>query len=161
MTLIPDGAVLLVFCRSRTWRSWLTRFLTRSDWSHVALVLSDGRAVESVPKFGVRFTTLHDLLREHEYTELRTIGPFLKLGCPDQPDVFEVVDKIGKPYDPWADWMIFTPNRRWRRDDRWSSAELIAQATPLLTTGVDWVSIQMLYLLSKPLGTKCHQHQNF
>lgn len=141
----------LIFCRSNTVGSWLIRLLTFSKWSHVAVVRPDGRAVEAVWPC-VRITPLHDILRKHDHTELRTFGPFTNpYGMPEKPDRFDVEAQLGKPYDVFGVLMFVNPWRRWRQDDKWFCSELIAQATEMFDE-CDRVSPQMLYLLSKPFG---------
>lgn len=108
----------VLFCTSNLPGAVLIRGVTWSKWSHVALVLDDGTAIEATwPK--VRRVALSEILAKHS-----------KYVIVDIPvDYHKVVDaamsQIGKPYDITSLFGILV-HRSWSDTDSWFCSELVA-----------------------------------
>lgn len=131
----------VIFCRSRKIGSVLIRLFTFSKWSHVALILPDGRVLEAVyPK--VRLTTVEEVISTHDAFEIRSLDI--------EPEMVEWgLRQVGKPYDIWGLFAVLMPYRKWMQDGKWFCSELLAAMTGKFTEAVR-VSPQVLYLVSEP-----------
>lgn len=127
----------ILFSRSRLPGSYLIRWLTFSQWSHVALLMDNGDVIEATwPK--VRKSNIKEFVRAHPDFVIRYLDG----------DEDRVLSQIGKDYDISGLFMFLNPWRDWTTDDKWFCSELIAYATGLFTEN-SRVSPQMLYLVSK------------
>jgi hypothetical protein len=132
----------VIFCRSHLPGSYAIRALTFSRWSHVALILPDGRVLEATwPK--VQPTTVEAVIAAHSAYEIR------ELGIPEHRIPW-LLDQVGKYYDLGALAMYLNPWRDWTENDRWFCSELLAAAMDLFNEA-GRVSPQMLYLVSRPI----------
>ena len=134
----------VLFCRSRAIGSVLIRALTFSRWSHVAVCINDTEAIEATWRY-VRRVPIAQIVAHHSTSEYREL-PLAKDAVPF------LLAQVGKHYDLSALFAVLMPYRNWATDDKWFCSELVAAATELFTEA-NRVSPQMLYLLSKPIGT--------
>ena len=109
----------VLFCTSKLPVAALIRAVTWSKWSHVALVLEDGTAIEATyPK--VRRVPLETILAAH--------SKYVIIDIPtdnDQAIIDFAMSQIGKPYDITALLGILV-HRQWTDTDKWFCSELVA-----------------------------------
>jgi uncharacterized protein YycO len=96
--------------------SWLVRRFTWSPYSHVDLVLPDGRLLGARGDGGVA-------IREPEL--FLTVTRFTV----DAPEcvIDAALEQLGKPYD-WSAIAGIVTRRNWQQPDRWFCSELVAWA---------------------------------
>lgn len=111
----------VLFCTSNLPGAALIRAVTWSKWSHVALILDDGTAIEAVyPR--VRRVALSEILATHS-----------KYVIVDIPNVntdkvlSAALSQVGKPYDITSLLGILI-HRQWTDTDSWFCSELVAWA---------------------------------
>jgi hypothetical protein len=108
--------ITLQFSAQRLPASWLIRWFTWSPFSHVDLVLPDGRLLGARGSGGVA---------------IRDPEPFYKVARfqVDAPDrVLDLAaEQIGKPYD-WAAILGIAARGDWQDQGRWFCSELVAWA---------------------------------
>lgn len=114
-----EQPLMLQFSTQRTLGSWLIRKFTWSDYSHVDIVLPDGRLLGAMSD-GVAIREPYPCDRVARY----------KLDIPmishDLAKIF-AEDQLGKDYDwPAIFGMIIRNN--WQQPDRWFCSELVAWA---------------------------------
>lgn len=140
----------LIFGRSHLPLSPLIRFLTWSQWSHVAVELDDGRVVEAIGS-GVRVTTLDAC------TKRMSKYVFVDLASPDD-DTAEfaqawLLDQVGKKYD-WGALFGFLFKRNWQDDNKWFCSELSGFFVRIIgyrianSAQISRVTPQMLYMIA-------------
>lgn len=97
--------------------SFLIRFGTRSDWSHVDAVLPDGSLLGALPQDGVQ-------IRPPNYAPL-TASLTVSLDTDCETQFYEILkSQIGKPYD-WRAVVSFAfGDRDWQEADSWFCSEL-------------------------------------
>lgn len=110
----------LAFARSNKILSKLVRFVTRSRWSHVAIVdIDKGVVIESIGGKGVQETPIASFESRYtkvEYTTIRHRTPNKVLEIARQ--------QLGKSYDiPWVFKYFF--NRRGTNEKRFTCSELV------------------------------------
>lgn len=142
----------VLFCTSNLPGAVLIRGVTWSKWSHVALVLDDGTAIEATwPK--VRRVALSEILAKHS-----------KYVIVDIPvDYNKVVDaamsQIGKPYDITSLFGILV-HRSWSDTDSWFCSELVAWSfaqsgnSLFREEDVHRITPQNLWMLNYPIVEK-------
>lgn len=111
----------ILFTRRGTLTCRVIRFLTWSQWSHVAVVIGD-RVYEAMAATGVRCTTWQaalDGVTRHDLLSAGGADPVLA-------EAF-LRAQVGKPYD-WTAICGMFMRRDWQRDDRWECTELAAAA---------------------------------
>lgn len=140
----------LIFGRSHLPLSYIIRFLTWSQWSHVAVELDDGRVVEAVWS-GVRITTFAECTKHmSKYT-------LVELKKEDEETTSKAVawllEQVGKNYDKSA-LFGFLAKRDWQNPLKWFCSELVAVFLKLLgyrianSTQISRVTPQMLYMIA-------------
>jgi len=116
----PCAPAILLF-RGRGLISALIRWQTRGQYSHAALLMPDGRIVESWQGDGVRVKTLADWRGVERYTV-----PSMSAAQWDEALAFARAE-VGKGYDYRA-IVRFVSRRKMRADDRWFCSELVFAA---------------------------------
>src|ERR1041385_1977448 len=97
--------------------SYVVRFGTRSDWSHVDTVLPDGNLLGALPLDGVQ-------IRPPDYANFTSsLRVSLDIGC-DEVFYELLKSQIGKPYDWWAVVSFAVGDRDWQTEDNWFCSEL-------------------------------------
>ena len=137
----------LLFCRSRLPGSYASRALTCSGWSHVALVLDHGVAIEATwPR--VRAVPVEEVVARHSAHAIATL--------PGSRDTIAVsafaLAQCGKRYDLSALFGLLA-QRDWQTDDAWFCSELVAAAANAggerLFRSASRVTPQMLWELTQ------------
>lgn len=115
----------LLFCTSNLPGALAIRAITWSSWSHVAILLDDGSAIEATwPK--VRRVDAALIKSKHSKWQV------VDVPVPDeQAAVKFAMSQIGKPYDVSALFGIMF-HRNWADDSKWFCSEL---ATAVLKAG--------------------------
>lgn len=122
----PRPAVLLF--RGRGIVSSLIRWQSRAPYSHAALLMPDGRIVESWQGAGVRIKMLSD------WTDIDAYScPLMDEGDWDMAIRF-ALKQVGKPYD-YLGVARFVTRRPSPINDKWFCSELVYRA--LQVAGVD------------------------
>jgi uncharacterized protein YycO len=114
-----DPAILLF--RGRGLISSLIRWQTRGEYSHAALLMPDGRIIESWQGDGVRIKTLADWVGVDAYTVV---------GMTDEQweRAFEFArSQLGRGYDYWA-IVRFISRDKMPENERWFCSELVFAA---------------------------------
>lgn len=115
----PQGAVLLF--RGRGFVSRLIRWQTRSCYSHAALLLPDGRVVESWQGAGVRITRLEDW-QDVDVFDVAGMTP-----AQWERAIAFALRQVGHGYDYWA-IVRFISRERMPENNRWFCSELVFAA---------------------------------
>lgn len=113
----------LIFGRSRLPLSPIIRFLTWSQWSHVAIQLDDGRVVEAIAS-GVRCVAIDECLKrmsKHTVVELEPVDDLKRIYAECW-----LIEQVGKKYD-WGALFGFLFKRNWQSNNRWFCSELAAE----------------------------------
>lgn len=111
----------VLLCTSNLLGAVLIRSVTWSKWSHTALVLDDGTAIEAVyPK--VRRVPLSAITDSHSKYVIIDIPT----DC-DQQIIDAAISQLGKPYDITALFGLLV-HRSWTETDSWFCSELVAWA---------------------------------
>lgn len=123
MVCISESETIeLRFITSNSLISWMIRSLTKSEYSHVEVVVEQGYLGSQYPE-GVRLRPL-DYTKPHK--ECRVV---VRVTPNDKIKVLEwLQQQLGKPYDLTALIGILANNRDWKEDDSWFCSELIAAA---------------------------------
>ena len=115
------------------------RVYTRSQWSHVGVVLRDGSYIDAWPS-GVGF--------EKFQVQLSLAAQHINIDVP-LPDEHAAENflsaQIGKPYDYTA--VFGFPFRKWNDDRKWYCSELVAaalQAGGMTIPDARWISPESL-----------------
>lgn len=108
--------------------SKVIRFITRSEYSHVAVILRDGRVVEAWDGKGVRI--VNDISDRH--TPGTEVDIF-RFASPLTPEEYEAAERfllreIGQSYD-WKGVFRFVTRKRPTVDSDWFCSELAFQAS--------------------------------
>ncbi len=127
--------ITLQFVTEANIGSWAIRLGTHSDFSHVDVVMSDGRLL------GARSDTAMPgvAIRKPDYAVFtrvqRVLLPvsFADAWHEETPFYNFLRAQLGKPYD-WKSIVGFVINRDWRETDSWFCSELVIAA--LETAGI-------------------------
>ena len=108
--------ITLQFIADHSPTSWLIRRFTWSPYSHVELVLPDGRLLGARGDGGVA-------IREPAR------APVVARFAVEAPDsvIDTALQQLGRPYD-WAAIAGIVTRRNWQQPDRWFCSELVAWA---------------------------------
>lgn len=143
----------VLFCTSNLPGAVLIRGVTWSKWSHVALVLDDGTAIEATwPK--VRRVALTDITSKHSKYVIIDIPT----DC-DNQIIDAAMSQIGKPYDITALFGILV-HRSWSDTDSWFCSELVAWSfaqsgnSLFREEDVHRITPQNLWMLNYPIVEK-------
>lgn len=143
----------VLLCTSNLPGAVLIRGVTWSKWSHVALVLDDGTAIEATwPK--VRRVALTDITSNHSKYVIIDIPT----DC-DNQIIDAAMSQIGKPYDITALFGLLV-HRAWSDTDKWFCSELVAWAFsegghPLFRSeDVHRITPQNWWMLNYPIVTR-------
>lgn len=113
----------LIFGRCHLPLSPIIRFLTWSQWSHVAIQLDDGRVFEAIGS-GVRCTTLEDCISRmsnHTFVYLDKVDDIKRIYAECW-----IIEQIGKKYD-WGALFGFLFKRNFQSPNKWFCSELAAE----------------------------------
>lgn len=137
--------ITLQFSTKTSLSSRLIRWATWSAFSHVDLVLPDGRLLGATARRGVSIRNPEPVARLVRFT----------IDAPSA--VIDVAStQLGRPYD-WSGILGWGLRRDWQEDDSWFCSELIAWAfdaagCPLLRARNSWRITPRDLLLSPLLG---------
>jgi uncharacterized protein YycO len=107
--------------RGRGIVSGLIRWQTRGQYSHAAMLLPDGRVLESWEGAGVRITELRDWAGVDVYEV-----PWMT-AAQWQTAIALATKHVGKKYDWWS-VIRFVSRRKMPANDRWFCSELVFHA---------------------------------
>jgi uncharacterized protein YycO len=115
--------ISLQFVTQKSLGSSLIRWGTHSDFSHVDVVLFDGRLL------GARNDTAVPgvCIRPANYAPFTRRQTVIVPTQEDRAFYSFLVDQLGKPYD-WKAIVGFAVDRNWRDPDSWFCSELVAAA---------------------------------
>jgi uncharacterized protein YycO len=140
--------------------AYIVRKSTRSQFSHVDIVLPDGQLLGSQMRthFGSGVQ-----LRPADYEKFTRIARY-HVDVPDGVSdkiIFWARTQIGKPYDLPGVLGIFFGKRDWHEDDSWFCSEYVAEAFnyagfPLITEQVNRVTPEMLRSCDKLVLESLH-----
>ena len=134
--------IKLRFSTTKSPFSWLIRRHENSEFSHVSIVLPDGRLLSAVVGFGVCILPGKTYKKYKDFEVLAS------------EDVLRyALSQLGKGYDYKALFGLFL-KRKWNNEDAWTCAELIAWSFmqagyPLLNT-CDCFSVSQRDILLSP-----------
>lgn len=112
--------------KGTSWISKAIRWITRSEYSHVAVILRDTSVIEAWDS-GVRI--VRNLSEQHSPGTIVDVYSFMTPLTAEQCKAAEdfLRDQIGKHYD-WKSVLRFVTKRKSKRDDHWFCSELATQA---------------------------------
>lgn len=116
--------IRLIFSNSPLPLAVAIRLVTWSEWSHVGLILDDGRVIDATySHHGVRIRSLDDFKKaSREWT-------IVELPVNDAREVYRAaVSQLDRPYDITGLFGVLFNNHRWNEDDSWFCSELVAYA---------------------------------
>jgi uncharacterized protein YycO len=114
--------IQLLFTRRRHIGSWLIRFVTWSEYSHVDILLDGNYLIGAIAPEGV-------VVHKADY-RLKTASKavIMELPVSSKIEALEYArSQIGKSYD-WLGVLGIGLHRNWQENDKWSCAELAAMA---------------------------------
>jgi len=140
----------VMFCTSNQIGAIAIRAITWSKWSHVALLLGDGTAIEAAwPR--VRRVGVDELLAQHSKYEIVEFT-----GMNDQAVIDAAMSQLGKPYDLTALFGLLL-HRDWQQSSKWFCSELVAWAfaaaghTLFRREDISRITPQHLWMLNYPV----------
>lgn len=143
----------VLFCTSNKIGAVLIRAVTWSKWSHVALLLDDGTAIEAVwPK--VRRVPAEEIIKNHSSYAIVDFQ-----GFDDQKIIDAAMSQLGKPYDITALFGLLA-HRDWQETDSWFCSELLSWSfakggKPLFREeDIHRITPQNLWMLNYPIIRK-------
>lgn len=101
--------------------SWLIRAATWSDWSHVDLILPDGRLLAAAAPHGVQYYS------QEERLSIASAAAIMHFPCSEEQALKWAETQVGKPYD-WLGVAGIGLHRDWEEDDKWFCSEFAARA---------------------------------
>lgn len=110
--------IRLIFSNSNLPLSPFIRWVTWSDWSHVAILVDENLIIEStLSQGGVRTCSLD------EFKSRASEWAIFDIDCKN-PDgvVAAAMSQVGKPYD-WTGILGIGLHRDWQEDDAWFCSE--------------------------------------
>lgn len=111
----------LLFTRRRHIGSWLIRFVTWSEYSHVDIVLHEQFLIGAIAPDGV---VLHNINDRLAMASKALIMEFPVNSFDDAKNY--ALSQIGRQYD-WLGVIGIGLHRNWQEEDKWSCAELVAK----------------------------------
>ena len=146
----------LIFSRSRSLGAVLIRAgAWWGQWSHCAIVLPDGRVVESLAlKGGVVLSDVTDVVQRSSVSQL------VHLPCPAPEYAHEwALSTVGQPYDWGGVFGIPFRERDWQAPGRWYCSEHCAAAieragVTLVRPGVHGIHPDTLHALAWAAGAR-------
>jgi uncharacterized protein YycO len=114
--------IQLLFTRRRHLGSWLIRFVTWSEYSHVDILLDGKYLIGAIAPDGVVVNKVNDRLQRASKAVIMEL-PVVSISKAQD----YARSQIGKPYD-WLGVIGIGLHRNWQENDKWSCAELAAMA---------------------------------
>jgi uncharacterized protein YycO len=111
----------LLFTRRRHLGSWIIRFVTWSEYSHVDLLIDNQSLVGAIAFDGVVLSNVEARLSKASKAVLMDI-PVKDIELSKE----FAVNQLGKKYD-WLGVIGIGLKRNWQEDGKWSCAELVAK----------------------------------
>lgn len=110
----------LIFSSSKMPLSPLIRFVTWSQWSHVALIINDSQVIEStLSRGGVKIDTLENFKARAKNWAVK------EYPCVNPEGIIRYcITQLNKPYDKTA-LVGISLHRNWQEDDAFVCSELI------------------------------------
>lgn len=115
--------IRLVFSNSKLPLSHIIRWVTWSDWSHVAILVDDNLVIESTLSHGgVKVCSLD------EFKSRASEWAIFDIECKNPEGVVAAaLSQVGKPYD-WTGILGVGFHRDWQEDDAWWCSEFVLWA---------------------------------
>ena len=111
----------LLFTRRRHLGSWLIRFVTWSEYSHVDIILHDQSLIGAIAPNGVVKHSMDKRL------SMASKALIMELPVNSFQDAKAyALSQLGKKYD-WLGVIGIGLHRNWQEEDKWSCAELVAK----------------------------------
>lgn len=121
--------IALLFSREDTLVSKGIRLITKSQWSHVDIIIKDTFAIGAQ----INGVTLRTIKEAESYDEYELI----RIDSPNNDESF-VVDQLDKPYD-WLGLLgLEFGVRDWQDDSKWFCSELAATYVSRCGIAVPW-----------------------
>lgn len=143
----------LMFCTSNLPGAVLIRAVTWSKWSHVAVVLEDGSAIEATwPR--VRRVDVEEIKAKHSKWCVVDV-PLLD----EQAAIDFAMAQLGKPYD-WTALFGILFHRKWDDKEKWFCSELVTSAIEagglnlFRKEFISRISPQFLWIMDWPIVAK-------
>lgn len=112
--------IRLIFSNSKLPLSPIIRWVTWSDWSHVAILFDDNLVIESTLGHGGVKTCSLD-----EFKSRASEWAIFDIECKNPEGVLEAaMSQVGKPYD-WTGILGIGFHRDWQEDDAWWCSEFM------------------------------------
>ena len=141
--------ITLLFSRRNHPGSWLIRTVSWSEWSHVEIILPDGRLLGAAAPHGVGLST---------YEERMSIAAHAATMCvPGDMNTAAAwgETQLGKPYD-YVGVVGLGLHRDWEKDDKWWCSEFAAEFlvqggfAPYRADAIQRLTPQHLWMLNYP-----------
>ena len=112
--------IRLIFSNSSQPLSPLIRWVTWSDWSHVAILVDDNLIIEStLSRGGVKIDSLSN------FKDRSKDWAIFEVDCKSPSRVLAAaMTQVGKPYD-WTGILGIGLKRDWQEDDAWFCSEFV------------------------------------
>lgn len=141
--------IQLLFSRSNHPGSWLIRTVSWSEWSHVEVVLPDGRLLGASAPHGVGLSTLDERMDLASHVAIMTFpGDFSAAAAWGET-------QIGKPYD-WLGVAGLGLHRDWEAEDSWWCSEFAAEFLkqggyePYRADVINRLTPQHIFMINQP-----------
>lgn len=108
------------FCKSNDIGGWLIRFLTFSNWNHVAIEIN-GLVWDSTGRKGVKVWTVETFFKQYEKIETRSVFNKNEYAAQDF-----LRQQLGKEYD-WTALIAFPFREDWNNKNKWFCSELVTE----------------------------------
>lgn len=108
--------ITLLFSKRNHPGSWVIRAVTWSEWSHVEIVLPDGRLLGAAAPHGVQFYSMEERMA------VATKAAIMHFPGDVEAAMTWAQSQIGKPYD-WTGVIGLGLHRDWEEDDKWWCSE--------------------------------------
>lgn len=141
--------VTLLFSRRNHPGSWLIRTVSWSEWSHVEVVLPDGRLLGAAAPHGVGFTSIDERMDIASHVATMDFPGDTEAG------MRWAEGQIGKPYD-YTGVVGLGLHRDWEEDDAWWCSEFAgkflkeAGFMPYRAEAIKRLTPQHLFMLDQP-----------
>jgi len=116
--ITPDMKIGICFSQTGAITSKLIRWFTRSEWSHVDLVMRDGSLIGALPFKGV-------VQRKHSEAQGTHKTLYVDVPVETAEKAYQFArDQLGKKYD-WTAVSAFGFRRDWQVEKKWFCSELV------------------------------------
>ena len=131
----------LIFTNSNTIGSWLIRWQTNGQWSHVGIVDErNGVVIEAIWPKGVRITEIAEVKERSSEWAIYDVSASHTSADSDYTALHWAYSQSGKPYDTLGVLGIGF-RRNWESSDKWWCSELVAKAC--LEAGINLINVPL------------------